>query len=372
MLNVITDRLPSLMPVFRFAAAMGLSIAMVFVVSMALMVASMIGGVRSMDLTFKIAEPAGQPGVRDGSAVYGTNVQHGITCSDASAAMGDGHWWILCKFAAEEIAFGTDYLESRGLKLGRTVANIVIRPIGGAWVHYLVAAVLAVILGLAWSWRDRQRWRRELQWIGAHRKTAIVALLLPAAASYCLATITYLMMGATSSSSGTAFPAAREYRLPMFIAIVLVAPVLEELLHRGLIFDLLSRRVGAIAASGIGTVLFVGMHFVGGGAHPPGVARDLLAGDVRRSGALELTDPLCVGAHGAQPHRVCGDCVRCVGVSGRRAKATFPEPRASMHDAVRKYSVKKRQFECVLRIQGGRDYHADSARPAEQAAQRTP
>lgn len=49
----------------------------------------------------------------------------------------------------------------------------------------------------------------------------------------------------------------------MVIAIVPVAPVLEELLHRGLIFDLLSRRVGAIAASGIGTVLFVGMHFVG-------------------------------------------------------------------------------------------------------------
>jgi len=70
-------------------------------------------------------------------------------------------------------------------------------------------------------------------------------------------------MRATSPSSGTAFPAAREYLLPMVIAIVLVAPVLEELLHRGLIFDLLSRRVGAIAASGIGTVLFVGMHFVG-------------------------------------------------------------------------------------------------------------
>jgi len=267
MLNVITDRLPRLLPVFRFAAAMGFSIGIVFVVSMTLMVASMIGGVRSMDLTFKIAEPAGQPGVRDGSAVYGTNAQHGITCSDASAAMGDGHWWIRCKFAAEESAFGTDYLESRGLTWDGAAANIVMRPIGGAWVHYLVAAVLAVILGLAWSWRDRQRWQRELQWIGAHRKTAIVALLVPAAASYCLATITYLMMGATSPSSGTAFPAAREYLLPMFIAIVLVSPVLEELLHRGVVFDLLSRRVGAIAASGIGTVLFVGMHFVGESGH---------------------------------------------------------------------------------------------------------
>jgi len=49
----------------------------------------------------------------------------------------------------------------------------------------------------------------------------------------------------------------------MVTAIALVAPVLEELLHRGLIFDLLSRRAGAIAASGIGTVLFVGMHFGG-------------------------------------------------------------------------------------------------------------
>lgn len=49
----------------------------------------------------------------------------------------------------------------------------------------------------------------------------------------------------------------------MFIAIVLVAPVLEELLHRGAVFDLFSRRAGPIAASGIGTVLSVGMHFVG-------------------------------------------------------------------------------------------------------------
>lgn len=263
MLNVITDRLPRIMPVFRFAAAMGLSIAMVFAVSMALMVASMIGGVRSMDLTFKIAEPAGKPGVRDGSAVYGTDARHGITCSDASAAMGDGHWWIRCKFAAEESAFGTDYLESRGLTWDGAAANVVMRPIGGAWVHYLVAALLALILGLAWSWRDRQRWRRELQWIWAHRTTAAVALLLPAAVSFCLATVTYLMMEVVPPASTMAFPAAREYLLPMFIAIVVVAPVLEELLHRGVVFDLLSRRVGVIAAAGLGTALFVGMHFLG-------------------------------------------------------------------------------------------------------------
>ncbi|MCC7635183.1 CPBP family intramembrane glutamic endopeptidase [Stenotrophomonas rhizophila] len=263
MLNVITDRLPRFMPAFRFAAAMGLSITMVFAVSMALMVASMIGGVRSMDLTFKIAEPAGKPGVRDGSAVYGTDARHGITCADASAAMGDGHWWIRCKFAAEESAFGTDYLESRGLTWDGAAANVVIRPIGGAWVHYLVAALLALILGLAWSWRDRQRWRRELQWIWAHRKTAVVALLLPAAAAFSLSTVTYLLTGAAAMPPAMANAVPREYLLPMFIAIVVVAPVLEELLHRGVVFDLLSRRVGVIAAAGLGTALFVGMHFLG-------------------------------------------------------------------------------------------------------------
>lgn len=267
MLHVITDRLPRIMPVFRVATAMGVSIAMVFMVSMALMVASMTGGVRSMDLTFKIAEPAGKPGVRDGSAVYGTDARNGITCSDASAAMDDGHWWIRCKFAAEESAFGTDYLESRGLTWDGAAANVVIRPIGGAWVHYLVAALLALILGLTWSWRDRQRWRRELQWIGTHRKIAVVALLLPAVASFCLTTIVYLMTGAAPPSSGLEFPAAREYLLPMFIAIVVVAPVLEELLHRGVVFDLLSRRAGAFAAAVVGTVLFVGMHFVGASGH---------------------------------------------------------------------------------------------------------
>lgn len=263
MLNEITGRLPRSTYIFRFAAAMGLSIATIFIVSLALMAASMTGGIRSMDLTFNIAEPAGKAGIRDGSAVYGTDTTHGITCADASAAMGDGEWWIRCKFAAEEVAFATDYLASHGLQWGGTAANVVIRPIGGAWVHYLVAAMLAALMWVAWRWRDHQRLRRELEWIGANKRISVVAILLPAAAAFSLSTVTYLLTGATAMPPAMASAVPREYLLPMFIAIVVVAPVLEELLHRGVVFDLLSRRVGVIAAAGLGTALFVGMHFLG-------------------------------------------------------------------------------------------------------------
>lgn len=243
--------------------ALLISMVMVAIVSLVMTLSSMVGGARSMDLTFNIVESPADLGMRDGSAVYGTNSTQGISCSDASAAVGDGQWWIRCRFVAEGSDFGIDYLESHGLRWGLQASNVVIRPVGGAWLHYFVAALLTALMYWLWRAKDRGRLRRELDWVAKNKLASLLAVVLPAVVSLSLSTLVNVVAETSEARNDVMPTVAVPYLLPMFMAMVIIAPVVEELLHRGIVFDVIRARAGPAVAAVLGTALFVGMHFVG-------------------------------------------------------------------------------------------------------------
>jgi len=237
--------------------AVVISIAAVLTVSVVLVLPAYVVGHADMDITFDIREPGG-PGNRDGSAVYGLNEAKGITCNDASAEMADGKWWIRCRYVADKVSYATDYLRANGLEVGGTYTRIVMQPAGGSWISLVCAALLVACLGLVWSWRDASRLRRELVWIAGNKGRSVLAVVAPGVVTMVAAALSTWMLG--SATAPQMPPLRHEYMVAMFMTIVVTAPLVEELLYRGVLFDLLVKRSTAVVAACLGTVIFVGAH----------------------------------------------------------------------------------------------------------------
>lgn len=237
--------------------AVAISVAAVLTVSAILVLPAYVLGHADMDITFDIREPGG-PGSRDGSAVYGFNEAKGITCNDATGEMADGKWWIRCRYVADKVSYATDYLRANGLEVGGTYARIVMQPAGGSWINLVCAAFLVACLGLIWSWRDASRLRRELGWIAGNKGRSLLAAVVPGVVTMAAAGVCTWMLG--SAPAPQIPPMRHEYMVAMFMTIVVTAPLVEELLYRGVLFDLLVKRSNVVVAACLGTVIFVGAH----------------------------------------------------------------------------------------------------------------
>lgn len=209
-----------------------------------------------MDITFDLA--AASPPFRAPLGRH-ADVDRNIQCTDETPRINDRKNWVRCRFIAEEIDYATRYLEQLGLKTGPTYRNIRITPINGGYGFHIAAAFAAAVLIALLMLKDRWSLRADIQHIRDLGWRVGPILATPAFCTVALVSLVHLAMrGDAPSPSPPTFNPAEN--IPLVVSGVLVAPLIEELLHRGLVFSLLSRVLGAIPACVAGTGLFVVSH----------------------------------------------------------------------------------------------------------------
>jgi len=228
----------------------------VLCVSFAIALSSAVSGPYSMDVTFDLLPASVEFNQVDWSQA---DDDQGIRCSDETRVVNDGFSWVRCHFVANEINDAKEYLHRQGMQTGDVYRNIRIRPVNGGYGFYVtsvvVVAVLITLLMRFFGWRLSSELKliRDLGW------RALAVLVAPTALCMVLAWLIF-WGGGVEASQLTVQSLSPSDRVSMMVAAILIAPVLEELLYRGLVFDLLQRANGAVPACMVGTGLFVISH----------------------------------------------------------------------------------------------------------------
>ena len=239
-----------------FILRVWLAAAAVLLVALAVTLSSAAAGPYSMDITFDILPKSLQFNEVDWSQ---TDDDQGIRCTDETQAFNDGVGWVRCRFVADEINDAKQYLHRQGLQTGDVYRNIRIKPVSGGYGFYVasvvIAAVLITLLVRFFGWRLSS----ELKLISNLGWRALAVLVAPTALCMVLTWLIFWVVGVEASHSVVQSLSPSD-RVSLMVAAILIAPVLEELLYRGLVFDLLQRASGAVPACVVGTVLFVISH----------------------------------------------------------------------------------------------------------------
>lgn len=233
-----------------------LAAAAVLFVALVVTLSSAAAGPYSIDVTFDLLPTSLQFNEVDWSQV---DDSHGIRCTDETHALNDGVSWVRCRFVANEINDAKQYLHRQGLQTGDVYRNIWIKPVNGGYGFYaasvVIAAGLIILLMRFFGWRLSLELKliRDLGW------RAFAVLVAPAAFCMVLTWLIFWVVGVEASH-----PVVQSLdpsdRISLMVAAILIAPVLEELLYRGLVFDLLQGASRAVPACIVGTGLFVVSH----------------------------------------------------------------------------------------------------------------
>lgn len=225
-------------------------------VSMVMAASSALSGPYSMDITFDLS-----PGSLHFHEVEWSDSGNGldIRCNDETFAFADGVRWVRCRFVADETIDAQRYLHKLGLKTGSALRNIRISPVGGGQVFYAVSLIIAVLLVALLMWSRHWSPSLDLGNVRALRGRSLAIVVMPALVTFAVILLLHMMIGGDESQSPLQ-PFSVAERCTVLITAVLVAPLIEELLYRGLIFGLLERVGGGLQASVFGTGLFVACH----------------------------------------------------------------------------------------------------------------
>lgn len=268
----------------------------VLLVSLVVILSSAAAGPYSMDVTFSLSPTSLQFGEVDWSAA---DDDQNIRCTDETLALNDGVSWVRCRFIADEINDAQKYLHRRGMQTGGVFRDIRIKPVTGGYGFYVASVAIAAVLTIllmrvfGWSLSAELKLIRSLGW------GALVVLVAPTVIFMSLASLILWAVGFEARHSVVQSFSPSE-QISLMVAAILIAPLLEELLYRGLVYSLLQRASGAIPACMVGTGLFVISH---GSMElwDSGIPRLLMIGFLSvslyairiRFGSLIL----CIGAH---------------------------------------------------------------------------
>ncbi|WP_296251195.1 CPBP family intramembrane glutamic endopeptidase [uncultured Stenotrophomonas sp.] len=279
-----------------FVLRVWLAAAAVLLVALMVTLSSAAAGPYSIDVTFDVLPTSLQFSEIDRRQV---DDEQGIRCSDETSAFNDGVSWVRCRFVASEINDAKRYLHRHGLQTGDVYRNVRIKPVSGGYGFYVasvvIAAALIILLGKFFGWHLSS----ELKLICNLGWRVLAVLIAPTALCMALAWLIFWAIGIEPSQTVVQSLSPSD-RISLMVAAILIAPVLEELLYRGLVFDLLQRASGAVPACLVGTGFFVVSH----GAMElwdSGIPRLVMLGVVSvclyairvRFGSLIL----CIGAH---------------------------------------------------------------------------
>ena len=254
--SIIVSRGKYLWRALAFILRAWLAAAAVLFVALVVTLSSAASGPYSIDVTFDLLPTSLQFNEVEWSQA---DDDQEIRCTDETRAVNDGVSWVRCYFVANEINDAKQYLHRQGLQTGDVYRNVRIKPVNGGYGFYVasvfIAAALIILLMRFFGWRLSS----ELKLISNLGWRALAVLVAPTALCVALAWLVFWMVGVQASHS-VAQSLSPADRISLMVAAILIAPVLEELLYRGLVFDLLQRASGAVPACMVGTGLFVISH----------------------------------------------------------------------------------------------------------------
>lgn len=224
--------------------------------SLSITLSSAVSGPYSMDITFDVLPTSLQFNEVDWSQA---DDDQGIRCTDETHTLNDGVSWVRCRFVANEINDAKQYLHRQGMQTGAVYRNIRITPVNGGCGFYVasvvVAAGLSILLMRFFGWSLSS----ELKLIGNLGWRALAVLAAPTALCIVMASLISWMVGMEAGNLVVQSFSTSE-RISLMVAAILIAPLLEELLYRGLVYSLLHRASGSVPACMVGTGLFVISH----------------------------------------------------------------------------------------------------------------
>ncbi|KRD34639.1 hypothetical protein ASE35_07770 [Lysobacter sp. Root916] len=255
----------------------------------------------NMEATFQILEES-KPVRYPVSATFETGALSSIQCDKIPASNGKPGIPLKCSFVGEGLFDAEEYLSSIGIRTGNSYSEVSSWPRWGAQSNIVWQLVLAVIL--TWGWL---RWaaaslRDDLTKSIVFVRTQPQFLLLPYAASVVAMSLALVAVpydaGATSAQRGLF---GSDLALTTVLAAILVAPLLEEAVFRGVIYDLLNKYMPWSIASLLGSLSFMAMHSLQLAGSPNGVPQSfgILAAGLglcwlrRRGSSLSV----CILAH---------------------------------------------------------------------------
>lgn len=248
----------------RFAAMYVLSAVAVLFTAIAISLSSIASGPYRMDITFDVVVPARESGGVESLPRTDfdiKDVDRRIRCSDATSNFSDGSDYIRCQYIADEINYAKSFLRENGIVVGAKLYDISMRPAGGNVAYHasmgLIVFLLVVALTRFLGWTPRL----DASAVCALKWRLPVLVAMPGLVTYATGIAMYLILVRMQVDLPSVQPGHGDYTWSMLIAALIVAPVVEELLYRGVIFELLRRGSNAVVATLAGTGLFVMAHY---------------------------------------------------------------------------------------------------------------
>lgn len=167
---------------------------------------------------------------------------------------------IRCRFVSTGyVDIGQDYLRTRGVDTELRYTVNYHRPRLGMYATALWSLALAFAVG--WAWRRFLKVDLRADFVAC--RTAIFSqpwlLILPYAASVTMATLA-LLVWPEEAMAASKLLADKTLLLSMLAAAVIVAPLFEEVVFRGLVYDLLGKAMGWWPAAIFGSLSFTSLH----------------------------------------------------------------------------------------------------------------
>lgn len=161
-----------------------------------------------------------------------------------------------CRGVADNTLADThDYFLQRGIKVRPSYHNVSIWPVFGSVVHSICILAVAFLVGLGWRWHSKRSFLDDLRSGRDACGRRPWLLLVPYA----------LMVTAASISSvifGFHLPEGMGPSVLWQVVLfgVLVAPVYEEIVFRGAVYDVLNKRLTWAVSGLLSTTLFTVVH----------------------------------------------------------------------------------------------------------------
>lgn len=251
----------------RAASALGLMKAIGLLLLAELMIALLLiiqhapaylTGTWNMDVTFDIQS---RPEVVSFPIRYSDSNDslRSLECVGAQVA-GSSSEHIRCKFVAPEISHASDHLETLGIYTGVQFNNVSIWPQWGSGIVVIWSLVLAALILWLWPRYTGHSLREDSERAWRHVRKAPLLLIVPYAAAVTAASIAIVFTGPQGIHTTATTSAPSVGYVALLGSMLLAAPLLEELIFRGVFFDLLRKRIGWLATAVLGSLSFLAMH----------------------------------------------------------------------------------------------------------------
>lgn len=220
-----------------------------------------------------------------------------IHCVKGPAEESGALYSLRCKYkeSSETANAARSYLGKKGFDLDSSRGNVNVVPAMGHGAQQFYLLLLAAFLWLTWSRLFVHSIKRDLKNALSFIRSKPYHLSLPALAAFSANfVVTYFLPPAEANGSPTTSDALGW----VLVSVLVVAPILEEVVFRGIVQDILLKQMRWWLAAVLGSFGFAAMHVLPNELLPHGYSAYLLFGFGlcwlrKKSGSLSI----CVLAH---------------------------------------------------------------------------